>query len=436
LDIDKFNEKMDEQRRKSKASWKGSGDSIVKGDFRAIKERFGENEFIGYDSYQTTATILALLDSDFKMVDSIDNSDGWLFLDRTPLYAESGGQIGDRGEILGRAKVFDTKKFLGLNLSKFRGSLSVGDRVEALVDSSRYEIAKHHSATHLLHAGLREILGEHVAQAGSQNSESRLRFDFSHPKPLSKEEIKRVEDWVNGKILKAIPRVTNVMSIDEAKERGALALFGEKYGDRVRVVQMGDSVELCGGTHVDNTSQIGTFIILKESGVSSGVRRVEAICGKSALEYINRVRGELDEVKSSLKSQDPISAIDRLKKQIRELKGEIKSLESSNRERLTSSKIGDIDVIIDEVERGDIKSIIDEAKNRYQKIAIMLFQKKGDRVLLASGVKGVDNIKAGDWIREVAPVVGGGGGGRADFAQLVERILQKLKRLKKKLWDI
>jgi len=205
-----------------------------------------------------------------------------------------------------------------------------------------------------------------------------------------------------------------------------------KYGDRVRVVQMGDSVELCGGTHVDNTSQIGTFIILKESGVSSGVRRVEAICGKSALEYINRVRGELDEVKSSLKSQDPISAIDRLKKQIRELKGEIKSLESSNRERLTSSKIGDIDVIIDEVERGDIKSIIDEAKNRYKKIAIMLFQKKGDRVLLASGVKGVDNIKAGDWIREVAPVVGGGGGGRADFAQAGGKDTSKIKEAKEK----
>ncbi len=308
----------------------------------------------------------------------------------------------------------------------------MGDRVEALVDSSRYEISKHHSATHLLHAGLREILGEHIAQAGSLNESSRLRFDFTHPTPLTKSEIRDVESWVNDKILKAIPRVTNVMSIDEAKERGALALFGEKYGDRVRVVQMGDSVELCGGTHVDNTSQIGTFIILKESGVSSGVRRVEAICGKSALEYINRVRGELDEVKSSLKSQDPISAIDRLKKQIRELKGEIKSLESSNRERLTSSKIGDIDVIIDEVERGDIKSIIDEAKNRYKKIAIMLFQKKGDRVLLASGVKGVDNIKAGDWIREVAPVVGGGGGGRADFAQAGGKDTLKIKEAKEK----
>jgi len=186
---------------------------------------------------------------------------------------KSGGQIGNRGEILGRAKVFDTKKFLGLNLSKFRGSLSVGDRVEALVDSSRYEIAKHHSATHLLHAGLREILGEHVAQAGSQNSESRLRFDFSHPKPLSKEEIKRVEDWVNGKILKAIPRVTNVMSIDEAKERGALALFGEKYGDGGRVVQMGDSVELCGERMWIHSQDLETFYhSLKGRGWRLGFR--------------------------------------------------------------------------------------------------------------------------------------------------------------------
>jgi alanyl-tRNA synthetase len=432
LDIEGFNKKMQEQREKSKASWKGSGDSVVKGDFKLIKEKFGENEFVGYNSIQTTATILALLDENFKLVDNIEDGNGWVFLDKTPFYAESGGQVGDRGEILGKAKILDTKKFLGLNLSKFKGSLSVGDRVEALVDSSRAEIAKHHSATHLLHAGLREILGEHVTQAGSLNDEKRLRFDFTHPKPLSKDEIKAVEKWVNDRILRAIPRVTRVMSIDEAKESGAVALFGEKYGERVRVVQMGESVELCGGTHVDNTSQIGTFIILKESGVSAGVRRVEAICGKSALEYIDSLRDELDDIKASLKNQNPIAGIEKLKEQIKELKSEVKSLQNSTKKELKPIKIKDVDVIVDEVESGDIKSIIDEAKNRYPKIAIMLFQKKGDRVLLASGVKGVDNIKAGDWIREIAPILGGGGGGRADFAQAGGKDTSKIDEAKER----
>jgi len=432
LDIETFNIKMQEQREKSKASWRGSGDSIVKGDFKLIKEKFGENRFIGYDSTQTTATVLALLDKNFKLVDSIEDGVGWVFLDETPFYAESGGQIGDRGEILGKAKVLDTKRFLGLNLSKFKGSLSVGDRVEALVDSSRAEIAKHHSATHLLHAGLREILGEHITQAGSLNSEKRLRFDFSHPKPLTKDEIKAVEKWVNSKILRAIPRVTQVMNIDEAKESGAVALFGEKYGDRVRVVQMGESIELCGGTHIDNTSQIGIFIILKESGVSAGVRRIEAICGKSALEYIESLRDELEDIKATLKNQNPIIGIEKLKEQIKELKSEVKSLQNSTKKELKPIKIKDVDVIVDEVESGDIKSIIDEAKNRYPKIAIMLFQKKGDRVLLASGVKGVDTIKAGDWIREIAPILGGGGGGRADFAQAGGKDTSKIKEAKER----
>ncbi|MCK4442093.1 MAG: alanine--tRNA ligase, partial [Sulfurovaceae bacterium] len=250
LDIEAFNRKMEAQKAQSKANWKGTGDASTTGDFKALKEKFGENEFVGYETKQTTATVLALLDSEFKEVDTVNGS-GWVLLDRTPFYAESGGQVGDRGELLGKCKVIDTKKFLNMNISQIDGGeLSVGDRVEALVDSSRLEIEKHHSATHLLHAGLRAILGEHIAQAGSLNDDKRLRFDFSHPKAMTHEEIKAVETWVNDKISRAIPRVTKIMSIDEAKNSGAMALFGEKYGDKVRVVSMGDvSVELCGGTH-------------------------------------------------------------------------------------------------------------------------------------------------------------------------------------------
>jgi len=430
LDIDAFNAKMEAQKAKSKANWKGTGDIATSGEFKELKEKFGVNEFIGYESKQSVATILALLDSDFKQVESL-NGKGWVLLDKTPFYAESGGQVGDRGEILGKAKVLDTKKFLDMNLSEVEGTLDVGDRVEVLVDSSRAEIEKHHSATHLLHAGLREILGEHIAQAGSLNDDKRLRFDFSHPKAMTNEEIAKVEAWVNDKIASAIPRETKIMGIDEAKESGAMALFGEKYGDKVRVVKMGKSVELCGGTHVDNTAQIGLFIITKESGVSAGVRRVEAICGRSAIEAIRNLRDELNSIKSELKNQNPIAGINRLKDEIKTLKSELKTALNSTKKELSTTTIKDTTIIVDEIEAGDIKELIDEAKNRYPSIAIMLFQKKGDKVLIASGSKNTP-IKAGDWIKQIAPILGGGGGGRPDFAQAGGKDASKIGEAKQK----
>ncbi|HHH51553.1 MAG TPA: alanine--tRNA ligase, partial [Campylobacterales bacterium] len=339
LDIEAFDKKMEAQKAQSKANWKGTGDASTTGDFKALKEKFGENEFVGYETKQITATVLALLDSEFKEVDTVNGS-GWVLLDKTPFYAESGGQIGDRGELLGRCKVVDTKKFLDMNMSQVEGDLSIGDRVEALVDSSRAEIEKHHSATHLLHAGLRAILGEHIAQAGSLNDDKRLRFDFSHPKAMTKEEIKAVEAWVNDKVSRAIPRETKIMSIDEAKNSGAMALFGEKYGDEVRVVSMGDvSVELCGGTHIDNTSEIGLFMITKESGVSAGVRRIEAICGNSAIKVVDNLRDELDEIKTELKNQNSIAGINRLKDEIKTLKTELKTALNSTKKELSTIEI-------------------------------------------------------------------------------------------------
>ncbi len=431
LDIEAFNRKMEAQKAQSKANWKGTGDELASGDFKKLKEKFGENEFVGYDVKQTTATLLALLDENFREIDSIDGI-GWVLLDKTPFYAESGGQIGDRGELLGEAKVLDTKKFLGMNLSKVEGRVSVGDRVEALVDNSRAEIEKHHSATHLLHAGLREILGKHVTQAGSLNDEHRLRFDFSHPKAMSQDEIRKVEDWVNDKIKRAIPRVTKIMSIDEAKASGAMALFGEKYGDSVRVVTLGDSsIELCGGTHVDNTSQIGLFMITKESGVSAGVRRVEAICGESALKSVNSLRDELKEIRVELKNQNPIVGIAKLKDEIKKLKSELKDALKLTKKELKPKNISGVNVIIDEVEAGDIKELIDEAKNRYDNLAIMLFQKNGNRVVIASGSKNC-SIKAGDWIKKIAPILGGGGGGRVDFAQAGGKDISKIDEAKKR----
>jgi alanyl-tRNA synthetase len=234
---------------------------------------------------------------------------------------------------------------------------------------------------------------------------------------MSSEEIAKVEAWVNDKISRAIPRKTEVMSVDEAKNSGAMALFGEKYGDEVRVVSMGDvSVELCGGTHVDNVSEIGLFMITKESGVSAGVRRIEAVCSKAAIAEINSLRTAMNEVKTELKNQNPLAGINRLKEDIKTLKAELKTALSSTKKELTASEINGVTVIVDEVEAGDIKELIDEAKNRYPNIAIMLFQQKGDKVMIACGSKETD-IKAGNWIKAIAPILGGGGGGRPDFAQ-------------------
>jgi alanyl-tRNA synthetase len=280
----------------------------------------------------------------------------------------------------------------------------------------RAQTEKHHSATHLLHAALREILGSHIAQAGSLVEHNRLRFDFSHPKAINHDELEMISAWVNDKIDMATPSNTRSMDIQSAKKSGAMALFGEKYGDEVRVVDFGDSsIELCGGTHVDNTASIGLFVITKESGVSAGVRRIEAICGKEAVQYVKNIRSELDGIRSEVKSQDALSGVIKLKEQIKTLKNELTQANSSQKSELDIKEINGIKVIIQEMPNGDIKNIIDEAKNAHEKLAIMLIQNKDDKVMIACGVKNAD-IKAGAWIKEIAPILGGGGGGRDDFA--------------------
>jgi alanyl-tRNA synthetase len=316
--------------------------------------------------------------------------------------------------------VLETRKFNDLHLSfvDTEGTiLRRGERVEAVVAPSRHEIAKHHSATHLLHSALREVLGEHVAQAGSLVEERRLRFDFSHPRAMEESEIRAVEEWVNDKIERAIESDISVMSMEEAKSAGAMALFGEKYGDEVRVVSFADaSIELCGGIHVRNSAEIGLFMILKESGVSAGVRRIEAICGRASREAVERLRDEKRSIVQEIKNSDPLSGIRKLKEQVKELRSELDAVISSGAGELEGEKVGDITLIVDEVKAGDIKKMIDDIKNRHEKVAVMLFMKKGEKVLLAAGSKNTP-VKAGDWIKKIAPILGGGGGGRADFAQ-------------------
>lgn len=435
LDSAKFEELMREQRNRAKAAWKGSGDEAVQGDFKELLEKFGENSFVGYEKTEQKSRVLALLDEQYHHADILPSgSKGWVLLETTPFYAESGGQCGDRGEIVGYAKVEDTKSFFGLNFSQISltKELKVSDEVEAVVDISRGEITKHHSATHLLHAVLFDVLGEHISQAGSLVEADRLRFDFSHPKAISHEELLEIERRVNEQIMRGIGAQTEVMSIEDAKKSGAKAQFGEKYGEEVRVVSFGDaSIEFCGGVHVDNTASIGSFIITKESGVSAGVRRIEAVCGYAAYEHFVENRALIKEIQTEVKNLDAMAGISRLKSTISELKSELHEAQNSIQVEMKIENINGVSVVVDEFSGGDIKEKIDELKNQNEKLCAMLFQVKGDKVLMAAGVKGAD-AKAGDWIKNIAPILGGGGGGRADFAQAGGKDITKIAEAKAK----
>jgi len=416
VDEARFDALMAEQKSRAKASWKGSGDKAKEsGDFKALLEKFGENKFVGYEKLSENSKILALLDENFKIVDSLPaGAKGWVMLENTPFYATSGGQVGDVGEISGN-KVIATEKFFGLNLSEIevKNALKAGEMALCSVDKSRAEIKKHHSATHILHSALREILGSHIAQAGSSVEAEKLRFDFSHPKAMSADEIKRVEDYVNLAIQSGISGKTEVMNIEDAKKSGAVALFGEKYGETVRVVSFGEiSKEFCGGTHVGNLAEIGMFLITKESGVSAGVRRIEAICGKSAYESVKNLRAQNAEICENLKTNLPLSAIKKLRDEIKSLQNELKSV--SNSKEIEFREISGVKVAVCEFD-GDIKSKIDEIKNKFDKVAIVLFKGAGSKVQIASGVKGAP-LKAGEIVKLCAQVLGGNGGGRDDFA--------------------
>ena len=423
VDLQKFDELMSAQKAMAKAAWKGSGDASNDGDFKQLIEKYGINKFVGYENVTYKSKILALLDENFKEVSTLEkNSIGWVMLDFTPFYATSGGQSGDIGALEDNnhiAIIEDTQKFHGLNLSKIKvanSNLNQNQTVDAVV-VNRYEIAKHHSATHLLQSALKMVLGDSVSQAGSLNDSSRLRFDFTYPKAMTTAQIDEVEDLVNTMISRGISGNIEELPIEEAKHKGAIAMFGEKYGDRVRVVSFSDvSVEFCGGTHVKNTADIGSFYVVKESGVSAGVRRIEAVCGAAAIAYTKEVITAMNEIKAEIKNNDVISGIKKLKEQIKELKKEVETVQSQTSAPIIEEIIGDTKVVVAVVENGDLKKIVDDLKNANEKLAVLLLQAKDDKVLIVAGSKNT-NIKAGEWIKNIAPIVGGGGGGRPDFAQ-------------------
>lgn len=418
VDEAKFDELMSEQKARAKAAWKGSGDKSAKGDFKALLEKFGENKFSGYEELERTSKVLALLDEDFKETQILKAGEqGWAMFDVTPFYAQSGGQAGDSGEVAGAADVLDTQKFFGLSLSNVavKKELKIGDTVKLKVSEQRAEIARHHSATHLLHSALRSVLGTHIAQAGSSVEANRLRFDFSHPKAVTAEELTKIENFVNAAICENIEAKTEIMDIEDAKNSGAIALFGEKYADKVRVLSFGEvSKELCGGTHVSNLSQIGAFFITKEGGVSAGVRRIEAVCSKAALNLAKAWRSEIEELKTELKSTEPIGAVKKLKAEIKSLKDKAK--QAKNAHALACVNVNETKLCVAVLDGGDIKATIDEFKNENEKAAILLVQVNEEgKIALAAGVKNAA-LKAGEWVKFTAQILGGNGGGKDDFA--------------------
>ncbi len=427
-----FEAAMEEQRRRARES-SGFG-----ADYNAMIRVDGASEFKGYDHLELNGKVTALF-IDGKAVDSVSaGQEAVVILDQTPFYAESGGQVGDKGELKGAGFSFavsDTQKYgqaIGHIGKVASGSLKVGDAVQADVDEARRQrIRLNHSATHLMHAALRQVLGTHVAQKGSLVNDKALRFDFSHFEAMKPEEIRAVEDLVNAQIRRNLAIETNIMDIDAARASGAMALFGEKYDDRVRVLRMGDfSTELCGGTHAARTGDIGLFRITSESGTAAGVRRIEAVTGEGAIATVHADSDRLNEVAHLLKGDsnnlaDKVrSVLERtrqLEKELQQLKEQAAAQESAN----LSSKAIDVNgvkLLVSElsgVEPKMLRTMVDDLKNQLGSTIIVLATVAEGKVSLIAGVSKdvTDRVKAGELIGMVAQQVGGKGGGRPDMAQ-------------------
>ncbi|EFH7471816.1 alanine--tRNA ligase [Escherichia coli] len=427
-----FEAAMEEQRRRAREA-SGFG-----ADYNAMIRVDSASEFKGYDHLELNGKVTALF-VDGKAVDAINaGQEAVVVLDQTPFYAESGGQVGDKGELKGANFSFaveDTQKYgqaIGHIGKLAAGSLKVGDAVQADVDEARRaRIRLNHSATHLMHAALRQVLGTHVSQKGSLVNDKVLRFDFSHNEAMKPEEIRAVEDLVNAQIRRNLPIETNIMDLEAAKAKGAMALFGEKYDERVRVLSMGDfSTELCGGTHASRTGDIGLFRIISESGTAAGVRRIEAVTGEGAIATVHADSDRLNEVAHLLKGDsnnlaDKVrSVLERtrqLEKELQQLKEQAAAQESAN----LSSKAIDVNgvkLLVSElsgVEPKMLRTMVDDLKNQLGSTIIVLATVAEGKVSLIAGVSKdvTDRVKAGELIGMVAQQVGGKGGGRPDMAQ-------------------
>ena len=434
VDLDAFGVEMEAQRARARASSQfGATSTDLKLD------DYPPSEFVGYDHAQASASVLAILQNDVTVEQLEDGDKAIVILDRTPFYAESGGQVGDIGSIrIGEETLFevsDTQKQndVYLHVGHLRsGELSKGDQVSVSIDEDyRRAVMLNHSATHLMHAALRQVLGDHVQQKGSLVDADKLRFDFSHYQPLEPDEITRIETLVNDQIRGNLDTRVELMDMDSARKSGAMALFGEKYGDIVRVLRIGsDSVELCGGTHVPRAGDIGLFKIVYEGGVASGVRRIEAVTGAAAVRRFIDSEHKLDTAAQRLKASrdDVLPRIEQLQASNRNLEKQLEALKS----KLASQTGGDlaaqarevdgIKVLAAKLDGANVKTLrdtVDQLKNKLGAAAIVLASSDGDKVSIIAGVTRAESerIRAGDLANHVAEQCGGRGGGRPDMAQ-------------------
>jgi len=435
LDMEGFEACMEEQRNRARAAWGGSGEKSIPKAIFELRGQYGPTEFLGYSTLSAEGVISGLIQGDDAVESLKEGEKGWLIANQTPFYGESGGQAGDTGVItVGDAvfTVFDTKKLLSdlfVHIGKVsKGTINSGETAHFAVEEPRRDaIRRNHTATHLMHAVLRDILGTHVKQAGSLVNAERLRFDFSHHQPLSVEERAEIEAKVNAAIWANNPVDTNIMTQDEAIESGAMALFGEKYGDEVRVVSAGFSTELCGGTHVSRTGDIGPFRIISEAGIAAGVRRIEAATGEVAYQSFVADADTLNHVASKVKVRpfEVADAVAALQSRLKEAEKELSSLKSKASTGVldelinTAQDVNGIKLLTAEVKDvADMRDFMDKAKGKLKSGVIVFGQVKGEKVQLVAGVTKdlTDKFHAGNIVREVAILCGGKGGGKPDMA--------------------
>jgi alanyl-tRNA synthetase len=451
VDIASFTDAMNRQREKARASWAGSGEAAQETVWFALREKIGATEFLGYETESAEGVVAALVKDGKEVTELKKGETGAVVVNQTPFYGESGGQVGDAGEMRRegvRATVSDTQKRAGDVFAHMitveQGTIKVGDPMLLEVDHARRDaIRQNHSATHLLHEALRQVLGDHVAQKGSLVAPDRLRFDFSHPKPMSPEELERVEDIANDKVLQNTPVTTRLMAVDDAIASGARALFGEKYGDEVRVVAMGDggntmgwSVELCGGTHVRRTGDIGLISLVGEAGVAAGVRRIEALTGKAARKAANKQLQVVKAAAAGLKVplEDMPARIEALlderKKLERDLSDVKKKLAMGGGGTTAAGESSDVRQVngvkllaraVSGIELKDLRSLADEGKRQVGSgiVAIVATAEDGKAGIVVGVTDDLTKrFNAVDLVRRGAEVLGGkGGGGRPDMAQ-------------------
>ncbi|MDI6744473.1 MAG: alanine--tRNA ligase [Thermodesulfovibrionales bacterium] len=455
LDEDGFHREMEMQRERARASWVGEEDA-VSSIYRELLSGTGRTEFAGYDAMQTESVVRAILKEGKVVKEASKGEEVEVFLDKTPFYGESGGQVGDTGEMTSdgfRAFVADTKKVIeGLHshiIEIKEGRLRVWDRVTCSVDTRRRKaIMSNHTATHLLQASLQNIIGEHVKQAGSLVAPERLRFDFTHFFPISREEIRSIEDTVNQKILENINVEISVMDIKNAVASGATALFGEKYGETVRVVKVpGVRSELCGGTHCKATGDIGAFVIVSEGSVASGIRRIEALTGIAALDHFRKKEEELTKISDMLKTEKPAERVERLLAGMKEMEREAERLKgraASETSTAIIEKARDIDGMkvvscrVDGLEKKDLRILADNVKDKLGSGVIVLASvMNGEAAFLSMVTKDLTKkIKAGEILKKVAEIAGGRGGGKPEMAEGGTKDIAKLDKALEAVYDI